>query len=113
MQSDPTFKFCWGDILKGVQRLLNIHREINCEYNTYKIMGLPPGPICLPPTTVVDAVLNRVNVNYIYMCAKPDYSHRHNFAVSGTEHMKNARIFQNWLANELKKRINDEKKSIF
>jgi len=104
LQSDPTFKFCWGDILKGVQRLLNIHREINCEYNTYKINGLPPGPICLPPTTVVDAVLNKADVNYIYMCAKPDYSHQHNFAVSGAEHMKNARIFQNWLANELKKK---------
>ena len=104
MQSDPTFKFCWGDILKGVQRLLNIHRVINCEYNTYKINGLPPGPICLPPTTVVDAVLNMADVNFIYMCAKPDYSHRHNFAVSGAEHMKNARIFQNWLTNELKKK---------
>ena len=104
LQSDPTFKFCWGDILKGVQRLLNIHREINCEYNTYKINGLPPGPICLPPTTVVDAVLNKADVNFIYMCAKPDYSHQHNFAVSGAEHMKNARVFQNWLANELKKK---------
>jgi len=104
LQSDPTFKFCWGDILKGVQRLLNIHREINCEYNTYKINGLPPGPICLPPTTVVDAVLNKADVNFIYMCAKPDYSHRHNFAVSGTEHMKNAKKFQNWLSNELKKK---------
>jgi UPF0755 protein len=52
----------------------------------------------------VDAVLNKADVNYIYMCAKPDYSHRHNFAVSGTEHMKNAKKFQNWLSNELKKK---------
>jgi UPF0755 protein len=104
MQSDPTFKFCWGDKLKGVQRLLNVHRDIDCPYNTYKIKGLPPGPICLPSPKVVDAVLNRANVKYIYMCAKPDYSGRHNFAVSGAEHMRNAEIFQNWLAAELRKK---------
>ena len=104
LQSDPTFKFCWGDKLKGVQRLLNIHREIDCEYNTYKIKGLPPGPICLPSTAVVDAVLNRAKHGYVYMCAKADYSHKHNFAVSGEEHMRNAKVFQRWLAGELKKK---------
>ena len=104
LQSDPTFKFCWGDKLKGVQRLLNVHREIDCPYNTYKIKGLPPGPICLPSPKVVDAVLNRSKVNYIFMCAKPDYTGRHNFAVSGAEHMRNADIFQKWLAAELRKK---------
>ena len=104
MQSDPTFKFCWGDQLKGVQRLLNVHRDIDCAYNTYKIDGLPPGPICFPSKKVVDAVLNRSKVDYIYMCAKPDYSHRHNFALEGAEHMKNAKEFQNWLAEEIKKK---------
>ena len=103
LQSDPTFKFCWGDQLVGVQRLLNIHREIDCPYNTYRINGLPPGPICIPATAVVDAVLNRADVNYIFMCAKPDYTGKHNFAVSGSDHTKNATIFQNWLAAELKK----------
>ena len=106
LQSDPTFKFCWGDKLKGVQRLLNVHRDIDCEYNTYKINGLPPGPICFPSSKVVDAVLNRSNVDYIYMCAKPDYSHCHDFAVSGADHMKNAKVFQNWLAGEIKKKEN-------
>ena len=102
LQSDPTFKFCWGDQLDGVQRLLAVHREIDCPYNTYKINGLPPGPIYIPSTAVVDAVLNRADVDFIYMCAKPDYSGRHNFAVSGAEHTKNATVFQNWLAKELK-----------
>ncbi len=102
LQSDPTFKFCWGDLLNGVQRLLNVHRDINCEYNTYKIDGLPPGPICLPSSSVVDAVLNNKKNDFIYMCAKPDYTHRHNFAVTGAEHMKNAKKFQTWLAAEIK-----------
>jgi UPF0755 protein len=55
---------------------------------------------------VVDAVLNRAKHGYLFMCAKPDYSHRHNFAVSGEEHMRNAKVFQNWLAGELKKKGN-------
>ncbi|MEY3099308.1 MAG: hypothetical protein RIS63_196 [Bacteroidota bacterium] len=104
LQSDPTFKFCWGEQLKGVQRLLAIHRDIDCPYNTYKIAGLPPGPIYLPPIGVVDAVLHPDKNNYIFMCAKPDYSGTHNFTASGAEHAKNAKAFQNWLAAELRKR---------
>lgn len=106
LQSDPTFKFCWGRELDKVQRLLNIHRDVDCAYNTYKILGLPPGPICIPPAKTVDAVLNRSEVNYIFMCAKPDYSGRHNFAVSDRDHVKNAKAFQSWLAGELKKKNN-------
>ncbi|MFM7007558.1 MAG: endolytic transglycosylase MltG [Flavobacteriales bacterium] len=103
LQSDPTFKFCWGEQLKGVQRLLAVHRDIDCPYNTYKIKGLPPGPIYLPPVGVVEAVLNPDQNNFIFMCAKPDYSGRHNFTASGAEHAKNAKAFQNWLAAELRK----------
>ena len=104
LQSDPTFKFCWGDQLKGVQRLLAVHRDIDCPYNTYKIKGLPPGPIYLPPVEVVEAVLNPDQNNYIFMCAKPDYTGTHNFTASGAEHAKNAKAFQNWLAAELRNR---------
>lgn len=102
LQSDPTFKFCWGDKLDGVQRLLNVHRDIDCPYNTYKIKGLPPGPICIPPTEVVDAVLNRDDNNYIFMMAKPDYSGRHDFTVVYSDHERLAKIYQAWLAKEIK-----------
>ena len=104
LQSDPTFKFCWGDELNGVQRLLAIHRKKNCPYNTYLIKGLPPGPINLPGADVIEAVLNARKVNYLFMCAKPDYSGRHNFAVSGADHLRNAKIFQDWLGAEQKKK---------
>ena len=104
LQSDPTFKFCWGEQLKGVQRLLAVHRDINCPYNTYKIQCLPPGPIYLPPVGVVEAVLDPAKNDYIFMCAKPDYSGTHNFTASGAEHAKNAKAFQNWLAAELRNR---------
>ena len=102
LQSDPTFKFCWGDKLEGVQRLLNVHRDIDCIYNTYKIVGLPPGPICIPPTETVDAVLNRDQNDYIFMMAKPDNSGRHDFTVKYSDHERLAKIYQNWLANRIK-----------
>lgn len=101
LQSDPTFKFCWGDELQGVQRLLNVHRDIECPYNTYKINGLPPGPICIPPTAVVDAVLNRDDNKFIFMMARPDYSKRHDFTVEYADHERLASIYQKWLAKEL------------
>src|SRR5690606_37752980 len=94
LQSDPTFKFCWGDQLRGTQRLLARHRDVDCPYNTYKIDGLPPGPICIVPAKVIDAVLNPADVDYIFMCAKPDYSGEHSFTSSGDEHVKNARAYQ-------------------
>jgi len=98
LQSDPTFVFCWGDKLKDVQRLLAVHREIDCPYNTYNIVGLPPGPIYIPPAKVVDAVLYPDDNNYFFMCAKPDGNGLHNFAKSLSEHNKNARIYQEWLS---------------
>jgi UPF0755 protein len=103
LQSDPTFKFCWGNQLDNVQRLRAKHRDINCEYNTYKINGLPPGPICIVPKKVIDAVLEPESNNYLFMCAKPDYSGEHNFTNSDVLHVKNATEYQRWLTKERKK----------
>jgi UPF0755 protein len=98
LQSDPTFRFCWGDQLNGVQRLLNVHRDIDCPYNTYKINGLPPGPISLPPAEVVEAVLQPEKHNFIFMMAKPDFSGLHDFSVEYADHQKFASIYQRWLS---------------
>jgi len=104
LQSDPTFKFCWEEKLNGVERLLREHRSVDCAYNTYKIKGLPPGPICMTSSKVLDAVLNYEKHDYLFMCAKPDFSYTHNFESSDVQHMRNARKYQVWLANELKKK---------
>jgi UPF0755 protein len=101
LQSDPTFKFCWGDQLEGVQRLTYEHRNKDCPYNTYLHNGLPPGPISMPPTGVVDAVLNPDNNDYLYMCAQPNYDGLHNFAKDYADHAKFAAEFQKWLASEI------------
>jgi len=101
LQSDPTFKFCWGDRLDGVERLLNKHKAIDCPYNTYKYAGLPPGPICIPPSEVIDAVLNPADVNYIFMCGKPG-GNGHNFAVTNTQHERNVAEYRVWLKEYLR-----------
>lgn len=101
LQSDPTFKFCWGDQLEGVQRLTYEHRNKDCPYNTYLYAGLPPGPISMPPTGVVEAVLNPDNNDYLYMCAQPNYDGLHNFAKDYADHARYAKEFQTWLASEI------------
>ena len=104
LQSDPTFKFCWGDKLNGTQVLNYEHRAANCPYNTYLYAGLPPGPINLPPAKVVDAVLSPDENNFLYMCAKPDYSYTHNFSRDYAVHQKYANIYQKWIRGEQQKR---------
>jgi peptidoglycan lytic transglycosylase G len=97
LQSDPTAKYCWGDELKDVQRLLTVHMKKDCPYNTYLYPGLPPGPIRMPSKKAIDAVLNAESHDYYYMCAKPDNSGLHNFANTLTEHNRNARLFHQWM----------------
>jgi UPF0755 protein len=67
---------------------------IDSPYNTYKFYGLPPGPIALPDSRAIDAVLDYENHDYIYFCAKEDFSGYHNFARTLEQHNKNARSYQ-------------------
>lgn len=97
LQSDPTAKYCWGDELNGVQRLLTEHMKKDCPYNTYIYPGLPPGPIRMPSKKALDAVLNAEKHNYYYMCARPDNSGLHNFASTLSEHNNNARLFWKYM----------------
>lgn len=99
LQADPTVKFALQDF--GLRRITNAHLEINSPYNTYLNTGLPPGPIRIPSPIGLDAVLNYTKHNYIYMCAKEDFSGTHNFASNYAEHVKNARKYWNAL-NERK-----------
>ena len=91
LQADPTLIYAVGDFT--IKRVLNVHKEIDSPYNTYKYTGLPPGPINFPSITSIDAVLNADNHKYIYMCAKEDFSGYHNFSSSLRQHNKNARKY--------------------
>lgn len=99
LQADPTIKFALQEF--GLRRITNTHLNIDSPYNTYLNAGLPPGPIRIPSPIGLDAVLNYTKHNYIYMCAKEDFSGTHNFASNYSDHMKNARKYWNAL-NERK-----------
>lgn len=92
LQADPTVKFAVGDFT--LQRILFEHLEIDSPYNTYKYAGLPPGPLRVPTIRGLEAVLNYTHHRYLYMCAKEDFSGRHNFAVTLAEHNRNANRYR-------------------
>ena len=92
LQADPTVIFAWKDF--SIRRVTGKYTAINSPYNTYKNVGLPPGPISIPPVEVLDKVLNLEKHDFLYFCAKEDFSGTHNFAVSYEEHMQNAAKFQ-------------------
>lgn len=91
LQADPTIAFCYGYTL---DRILKKHLTVDSPYNTYKHVGLPPAPINVPPKACLDAVLNPDKHGYIYFCASPAFDGTHRFAVTYSEHLKNARAFQ-------------------
>ncbi len=95
LQADPTIKYAIGDFT--VKRILTLHLEVDSPYNTYKYAGLPPGPIVVPPSQAIDAVLNAQEHAYLYFCAKEDFSGYHRFAKTLAEHNRNARLYQNAL----------------
>ena len=81
----------------NINRVLNRDKKVKSPYNTYKYRGLPPGPICIPSINAINAVLNAENHDFIFMCAKEDFSGYHNFAKNYNQHLIYARKYQNEL----------------
>ncbi len=92
LQADPTLIFAIGDF--SIKRVLNKDKEIESPYNTYKYTGLPPGPIYVAPISYIDAVLNYEKHDYLYFCAKPDFSGYANFSKTLSQHNIYARQYQ-------------------
>lgn len=99
LQADPTVKYALGDFAR--KRILKADLETDSPYNTYKYKGLPPGPIRIATIQGIESVLNHTKHDYIYMCAKEDFSGTHNFATTLVQHNANARRYQQAL-NKLK-----------
>jgi len=91
LQADPTIAFCYDYTL---DRILKKHLKVDSPYNTYMHVGLPPAPINVPPKACLDAVLNPAKHGYIFFCASEEFDGTHRFAVTYSEHLKNARKFQ-------------------
>lgn len=92
LQADPTAKYAAGDF--ALRRITSAQTSIPSPYNTYYVAGLPPGPICTPSAATIDAVLAAPQTDFLYFCAKEDFSGYHRFASNYADHMKNAALYQ-------------------
>jgi len=101
LQADPTLKFAAYQLPKYqntiIKRVLNVHKTINSEYNTYKYKGLPPGLIAMPDLTAIEAVLNYEHHSYFYFAADAKNPGFHQFAKTLKGHNQNARNYQAYL----------------
>ena len=92
LQADPTVKFAIGDF--SIKRITVPMTQVKSPYNTYRVDGLPPGPIRLPEKSTIDAVLDAPQHDYLYMCARADFSGYHDFTRDYASHLDNARRYQ-------------------
>lgn len=100
--ADPTVKFALKDF--GLKRIYEKHTAFESPYNTYRVFGLPPGPICTPSLETVDEVLHSPNTNYLYFVAKSDFSKRHVFTETYADHLKYAKEYHKALDQLLQKK---------
>ncbi len=92
LQADPTVKYALGDF--SIRRVGGAMLDTDSPYNTYRYEGLPPGPIRIPDRRTLQAVLDAPLHDYIYMCAKPDFSGYHDFTSDYAVHQRNAAAFR-------------------
>ena len=92
LQADPTVKFALGDF--SIKRITVPMTQVKSPYNTYYVDGLPPGPIRLPEKSTIDAVLDAPQHDYLYMCARADFSGYHDFTRDYASHLDNAHRYQ-------------------
>lgn len=98
--ADPTVKFALREF--GLKRIYNKHLAVESPYNTYRVSGLPPGPICTPQRETIDAVLQAPETNYLFFVAKADFSGSSVFAETYEQHLLYAKAYQQALDNYLK-----------
>ncbi|WP_127020868.1 endolytic transglycosylase MltG [Flagellimonas beolgyonensis] len=105
LQADPTVIFAikkeTGNYDTIIKRVLYRDLEMDSPYNTYKYVGVPPGPITMPDIASIDAVLNAEKHDYLYFVADVSNFGYHMFAKTLAQHNRNKVQYTRWL-NEQK-----------
>ncbi|MGQ9490784.1 MAG: endolytic transglycosylase MltG [Anaerolineae bacterium] len=99
LQADPTVQYALGyqpDTGRWWKTpvYLEEYERVDSPYNTYKVTGLPPGPICSPGLKSIQAVLAPAGHEYLYFVAEPGGTGRHAFAETYEEHLENVRRYR-------------------
>ncbi len=101
LQADPTVIFAMkktsGNFDLVIKRVLLKDLKIRSPYNTYRVKGLPPGPITMPDLSAIEAVLNPEKHSYLFFVADPSKPGFHMFAKNLSEHNRNKKIYFNWI----------------
>ena len=101
LQADPTviytIKEYYNNFDTIIRRVLYRELKLDSKYNTYKIKGLPPGPITMPDISAIDAVLNYERHEYLFMVANPSNRGYHLFASDLAGHNRNKKAYIRWI----------------
>lgn len=101
LQADPTviyaYKLAANDFNQVIKRVYYKHLEVESPYNTYRNVGLPPGPIFMADVNAIDAVLNPEQNDFLYFCASVERFGYHEFATTLEQHNVNAKKYAAWL----------------
>lgn len=101
LQADPTviyaIKKSTGNYDTIIKRVLYKDLEVDSPYNTYKYIGIPPGPITMPDISAIDGILNAEKHNYLYMVANVQNFGYHKFAESLAQHNQNKVQYIRWI----------------
>jgi UPF0755 protein len=102
LQTDPTVQ--WARDTDNYRKNVNFNKwwekpllkdlEIDSPYNTYKVKGLPPGPICNPGLAALTAVTEPVNTDYLFFVATGDRDGSHDFSRTYEEHLEKVKKYQ-------------------
>ncbi len=104
LEADPTVIYAlkkdrndWDIVIK---RVLYKDLELDSPYNTYKYLGLPPGPISMPDVSSIDAVLNYEKHDYYFFVANTKRFGYHKFAKTLAQHNRNKRLYVDWIQKQ-------------
>lgn len=101
LQADPTViyakKKSENDFDQVIKRVLYKDLELDSPYNTYKVTGVPPGPITMPDISSIEGVLNYEKHDYIFFVADVSNFGYHKFAKTYAQHNKNKQEYVRWV----------------